>query len=581
MDRRQEAIFAADVVGYSRLMGVDEERTLQRLKALWEELVEPAIKLKNGRIIKWMGDGVLAAFSSAVDALECAVEIQETMPSREPELLGQDPLSLRIGINLGDVIVEGSDIFGDGVNLAARLEAAASSGGICISSTAYGAVLGKVGIEFLDGGLVTLKNIQKPVHVYYWPPTLRPDQIPLSAAKLRKVAQKPSVAVLPFVNMSGDGEQEYFVDGLTEDIIAALSRNRWYDVSSPKSTIAHKGQRVDPLEMARDLGVDFLLEGSVRKSGSRIRITAQLINARTSNHEWADRYDRELDDVFSVQDEITQRVASILSEAIWQSVAKTIEELEPAAYGPYEWCYSAIGLIHQLDPNSNELAKERLTKALELDPEVAMVHLGLGFCYLIEWALLGDVSGAALQKAHEHAEALRRLAPSDPHCYRLFSRIYTGMGKLKEAERCVDRALTLNPNDSDMILNKGQFLLQTGKFEDALSCFDTVLERHSETPHTVDIARLWKGLAWFFLGDCNTAVSILREISGLTYLKNLFLAGFLAAENEREESVSAANAALSLQPKLRLSILGVLNGFTDPEHRELLAGALRKAGIPD
>ena len=581
MERRQEAIFAADVVGYSKLMGSDEEGTLQRLKALWGELVEPTINRRNGRVIKWMGDGVLGSFSSATEAFNCALEIQKNMHKRDNDPVGREPLSLRIGINLGEVILEGGDIFGDGVNLAARLEAAASSGGICISSSLHDAIRNDTEEEFLDGGLVSLKNIKEPVHVFYWPSTLRPDQLPLAAAKLRKVTKKPSVAVLPFANRSSDADQDYFVEGLTGDIIEAVSRNRWYDVSSQTSTSAYKAQSGNMAEVAEHLGVDLILEGSMRKAGNRVRITAQLVDARSGHQEWAEHYDRDLDDIFSVQDEITQRVASVVGEAIWQSVSKNIEELEPAAYGPYEWCYSAIGLIHRLDPESNELAKERLTKALRLDPEVPVVHLGLGFCNLIEWALPGDATGKALQKAHEHAEALQRLSPNDAHGYRLFSRIYTGMGKIEEAKRCVDRAIKLNPNDSDMILNKGQFLLQMGEFADALGCFEAVLERHTETPHTVDIARLWKGLALFYIGNLAEAVSSLREIVGLTYLKNLFLAPVLAANGDRDDSVMAANNALALRPELRVSILGLVSGFKEPQHRELLATALRQAGIPE
>ncbi|RLA32007.1 MAG: hypothetical protein DRR11_09350, partial [Gammaproteobacteria bacterium] len=441
-------------------------------------------------------------------------------------------------------------------------------------------VNGKVDVEFHDGGEVSFKNIKEPTRVYYWAPEGLPQPALEAEAKSTDTRRKPAIAVLPLTNMSNDAEQEHFADGLTEDLITALSRKRWYDVAARNSTFAYKGQSVDVRNVGEHLGVDFILEGSVRKSGNRARITVQLINARSGNHEWADKFDRDLDDIFSVQDEITHRVSAILGERIWQSVVKEIDEIDEFDYGPFEWCFSAIGLIHQIDPVSNRLAHERLLKALAIDAEVAIVHLGLGFCYMIDWGLMGNNFDGSLEKAHEHAEIYQRLSPNDAHTYRLFSRVYTAMGRYDEAERCVERAISIDPDDSDLILNKGIFLQQTGKPLEACECFDAVLSSHDETPHTVDIARAWKGLALLVLEDYEQAVSVLQEVSGLNYLKNLFLSACYAALGDDQQAQVAISYVLQAIPELRVNDLGFCKGFRDAEVRDRIIQTYKRAGLP-
>src|SRR5438132_1199484 len=315
--RRLAAILAADVAGYSRLMGADEEGTLERLKALRRELLDPKIAEHKGRIIKTTGDGLLVEFASVVDAVRCAVAVQQAMPERNTGVGAESCIELRIGINLGDVIVEGNDLYGDGVNIAARIEALADAGGVFVSNTVHDHVRDRLPFLFEDLGEQQVKNIARPVRVYRVrdigaavksPST--PPQPPLP------LPDKPSIAVLPFANMSGDPEQEYFADGMVEEIITALSRIRWLFVIARNSSFTYKGQAVDVKRVGRELGVRYVLEGSVRKAGQRVRITAQLIEAETGTHLWADRFDGSLEDVFELQEQVAISVAGVIEPAL-------------------------------------------------------------------------------------------------------------------------------------------------------------------------------------------------------------------------------------------------------------------------
>jgi adenylate cyclase len=302
--RRLAAILAADVAGYSRLMGADEEGTLERLKALRRELLDPKIAEHRGRIIKTTGDGLLVEFASVVDAVRCAVAVQQAMPERDAGVGADNRIELRIGINLGDVIVEGDDLYGDGVNIAARIEALADAGGVFVSNTVLDQVRDRLPFVFEDLGEHHVKNITRPVHVYRVRDTGTAAKSPASPAL--PLPDKPSIAVLPFANMSGDPEQEYFADGMVEEIITALSRIRWLFVIARNSSFTYKGQAIDVKQVGRELGVRYVLEGSVRKAGGRVRITGQLIDALSGEQLWADRFDGSLEDVFDLQDKVAQ-----------------------------------------------------------------------------------------------------------------------------------------------------------------------------------------------------------------------------------------------------------------------------------
>ena len=579
MERRLAAILAADVVGYSRLMGADEAGTLARLKVLLKELVQPSITARKGRIVKLMGDGLLAEFPSVVEAVTCALDLQEEMAGREPDLPDDQRIRLRIGVNLGDVMVEGSDLYGDGVNLTARLEALAAPGGICISGTVYEHAKGKVALDFADLGEQSVKNIERPVHVFSWPKTAKGTSESQNAQPA--TSGKPSIAVLPFDNMSGHPDQEAFVDGLTEDIITALSRVRWYDVKARNSTFAYKGTSPDVRQVGKDLDAGYVLEGSVRKGGQSVRITAQLIETESGNHVWADRFDRALDDEFAVQDEIAQRVSSILGERVWQDIAKHIGQKQEKDYTAYDYAYSAIGMLHRLEPDEVAVARERFLTALELEPDVYTCRLGLGFCHLVEALYLGDFSGTAIDEAHEQALKLLEVAPDDAQTHRLLSRTYWSKGMRAESWQSVQRALRLNPNDGDIIANRGVYHLFMGEFEETHRWIDKVLEMHDETPHTVDIMHHWKSMASFGLGDYQGSLDQLGQISGLRFLKALFQAIAYAHLEDQAQASAGIKTVLEMRPCLRLSNLGFWQIFRRERDCQNFRDALLKAGLPE
>src|SRR5438094_8114325 len=338
VERRLTAILAADVSGYSRLMGRDEEGTLTALKVLRKSLIDPKIEHHRGRIVKTTGDGALVEFASAVDAVRCAIEIQQAMAERNAAIPEERRIEFRIGINVGDIIIDEGDIYGDGVNIADRVEARAAPGAICLSKSAYQHIKGKVTLDVIDMGEQQLKNIAQAVRVY----SVRLDGS--GSRPALALPEKPSIAVLPFQNMSGDPEQEYFSDGITEDVITALSRLHWFFVIARNSTFAYKGKGVDVKHLGRELGVRYVLEGSVRKSGQRVRITGQLVDAMTGNHIWAERYDRELVDIFTLQDEITASVTAAIEPKLL--AAEGIRGQNLSVGDLYAWDVVARALSH-------------------------------------------------------------------------------------------------------------------------------------------------------------------------------------------------------------------------------------------
>ena len=377
MQRRLTTILAADVVGYSRLMEQDEAGTMVRLRARRHEVLNPTVTRHGGRVFKVMGDGVLIEFASVVNAVQCAVELQKAMAARDADAPDGPPLQLRIGINLGDVIVEGSDLYGDGVNLAARLETIADPGGICVSGDVYRQVRSKLPLDFQDLGEQKVKNIVEPVHAYR---VLAEGAAPAAAAtpaaresprEAPARAAKTSIAVLPFANLSGDAEQEYFADGIVEDIITDLSRFSQLFVIARNSTFTYKGRAVDVRQVARELGVRYVLEGSVRKAGGRVRLTGQLIEAATGAHLWADRFDGGLEDVFELQDKITASVVGAIEPTlrkveIERARRKPVENLDA-----YDLYLRALPHVYAFRPAENSAALELLGRAIELDPGYA------------------------------------------------------------------------------------------------------------------------------------------------------------------------------------------------------------------
>jgi len=346
MARRLAAILAADVVGYSRLIGADEVGTLERLKSLRKDLVRPSITAHNGRIVKLMGDDLLAEFRSVVEAVQCAVDIQEKMMGRDADQPDEQRIKLRIGVNLGDVIVDGSDIYGDGVNAAARLETLAEPGGICVSGTVFDHVRGKLDLDFADLGEQRVKNIERPVQVYRINPAK--DQISKAASQSMAISlpDKPSIAVLPFTNMSGDPDQEYFADGMVEDIITTLSHMRWLFVIARNSSFIYKERAVDVKQVGRELGVRYVLEGSVRKAGNRVRISGQLIDATMGAHLWANRFDGALKDIFDLQDQMAESVVGAIAPRLEQAEIERAKRKPTESLDAYDYSLRGMADVH-------------------------------------------------------------------------------------------------------------------------------------------------------------------------------------------------------------------------------------------
>jgi len=377
VERRLAAILAGDVAGYSRLMGADEEGTLARLNAHRREFLEPKIAEYRGRIVKRTGDGILIEFASAVDAARCAAEIQRGMCERNESVELDTRIALRIGIHVGDVIIEEGDIFGDGVNIAARLEGIAEPGGICISDDVFRQVRGKIDVDFADAGDQQLKNIERPVRVYR-------AQLGKSVAKVEKTwvpSARPSIAVLPFQNMSGDPEQEYFADGMVDEIITGLSRIKWLPVVSRNSTFIYKGKPVAIKEIAEKLRVRYVLEGGVRKSGNRVRVTAQLIDAETDTHLWAEQYDRLLENVFALQDEISMCVVGAIEPSVRKAEIDRIKRQRPNTFDAYDLLLRSQQFVFAGMPKEAAKAIPLLEEAVKLEPDYSAAHAYLAWCF--------------------------------------------------------------------------------------------------------------------------------------------------------------------------------------------------------
>jgi len=446
VERRLAAILCADVVGYSRLMGADEEKTLADLKNHRRELIDPLIDQHRGRIFKTTGDGILIEFASVVDAVRCAVVVQQGMEDRNANLPASDRIRFRIGINLGDVMVDEGDMFGDGVNVAARLQEIAAPGEICVSASMREQVGEKLPIGFADLGEHGVKNIARPVRVYRVEKHAEPR--PAAADDRTRVPlafpeDRPSVAVLPFNNMSADAEQEYFVDGIVEDIITGLSRIRWLHVLARNSTFAYKGRAVDVKQLGRDLGARYVLEGSLRKAGNRVRITAQLIEATSGAHVWAERYDRALDDIFELQDEITVSLVGAIEPSLRQAEIERAKRKRPENLDAYDLYLRALQHAYVPMPGEADKALVLLDQALALDPEYPPAHATAAWCYEIRY-LRGGLHEANKAAALRHAHAAIEGGADDAGTLATAGFVIGLVAHdYKTAMEVIDRALTL------------------------------------------------------------------------------------------------------------------------------------------
>ena len=486
IERRLAAILAADVVGYSRLVGIDEEGILAALKGLRNSLIDRKIAEYRGRIVKNTGDGARVEFASAVDAVRCAVETQREMAARTINIPEDRRIAFRIGINIGDIVIEEGDIFGDGVNIAVRLESIAAPGGVCVSEDVYRQVRGKFDATFEDIGEQKLKNIMQPVRAY------RIRIVGSSAGASTgehstnlPLPDKPSIAVLAFQNMSGDVEQEYFADGIAEDIITALSKSRWLFVIARNSSFTYKGRSVDVKQIGRELGVRYVLEGSVRKSGNRMRITAQLIEAATGAHVWAERYDRELADIFAVQDEITGSVVNAIEPAMAQAEQQRVSVKPPDSLDAWEAYHRGLWHFLKQEPVENDQARPFFQRAIELDRGFAPGYYGLAMTHL--WDAVGYNTRPlqeSLSAARPLAQRAVNLDDADSMAHFALGHLFFLSGDAAGARYELDRAISINPNNAWAMADSGCLFGNNGMLSEALEGINKAMRASPHDPLT-------------------------------------------------------------------------------------------------
>ena len=581
-ERRLAAVVAADMVGYSRLMEVDETGTLARLKTHRIELIDPVIEKNRGRIIKTTGDGMLVEFHSVADAVLCAAEIQRRMARRNADVSPARWIQFRIGINLGDVIVEENDIFGDGVNVAARLEMLAEPGGICVS----GAVRDQVGnrlddIAFEDLGDQIVKNIARPIRVFRV--RLEPDATTApegakDAAAATTNAKKPSIAVLPLVNMSGDPEQEFFADGLTEDIITELSRFRDLLVISRNSTFVHKGKAVKVQEVAREFGVEYVLEGSVRKAGDRIRVTVQLIDAETDRHIWAERYDRELEDIFAIQDEMTRAIVATLPGRVEAATHDRAKRKPTDNMAAYECVLTAKVLHHRSTREDNAEAQRLLDRALALDPNYAHAHAWkacvLGQTWVYDWC---DDRDAIFEQVAAELEITLALDDNDSDVHRILAALNLNRDEHDKAAYHQERALALNPNYDLVVVQQGELLTWLGRPEEGIDWIKKAMRLNPYHPE-----RFWShlGRACYSAEKYAEAVEAFSRITRPDHTHHAFLAATFAQMGNAVAAAAHAAEVLKREPKFSVAAYLATQHYKREVDRIRHESGLLTAGLP-
>jgi len=483
MERRLAAILAADVVAYCRLMEQDEAATLAALRDRRKTILTPLVALHKGRIIKFMGDGVLVEFTSAVNAVQCAVELQQKMAEANVALDEDRAVVLRIGINLGDVVVEGEDLFGDGVNIAARLEAIAEPGTVCLSGTVFDQAKGKLKLDYQDLGPQLLKNIREPVQAYLVRSNAADDES-RSRPAAPALPAKPSMAVLPFDNLSGSPEQQYFSDGISEDLITELSRFRSLFVIARNSSFQYRGKAVDIKRVGRELGVRYVLEGSVQRSGGRVRVTAQLVDALSGNHLWAERYDRDLQDIFIVQDEVVQTIVSTLVPRLESEEFELAKRRAPQNLRAYDLWLHGNRSANLWTAEGNAAARRYFDEAKQLDPAFGRAYAGLAAA--IHWLSNypgWSSEGANLEQAIEYAHKAIDLDETDHLPHLTLAWIHQQRREFDISRLHLDRASLLNPNDAEALVHRGLVLTLQGEADAGLASAEAAIRRNPHHPN--------------------------------------------------------------------------------------------------
>ncbi len=618
LQRKLAAILYADVAGYSRLTGEDEEGTHRRLSA-YLDAIAAAIEGYRGKVLHYAGDAVLADFTTVSDALTCAAAIQEDLKARNQDLADDRKVQFRIGVNLGEVIADRGEIYGDGVNVAARLESLAKPGGICISGTVYDAIGNKLPLDYEFLGEQTVKNIDKPVRAYAarlsssatlpapmarvetsrrrglitggvvalvliaiaaiawltpWGPT---TQRPSKEGTVLSLPDRPSIAVLPFVNLSTDPQQEYFSDGITNDIITDLSKFSSLFVIASNSVFAYKGKAVKIQDVGRDLGVRYVLEGSVQKSGEQVRVNAQLIEATTGRHMWAERYERDLHDLFAVQDNIVQSIVGALAVKVAEVERERVMRKGTANLEAYDYVLRGRAYRSRITRSDNLEARKMFQRAIELDPNYDAAYTGLGWTYRVAvahgWTEFLD---EALQQSLDLAQhALRLQDSADAH--HLLGSIYLVRGQYDLASQELGHAIALNPNDSDSLAGLGQVMLYTGKTNEAVRAYETVLRFNPD----IDADKLYEfGIAYYLQAQYDKAVNTLErgKAKNPNYaFIHAVLAAAYAQAGRPADAAREAGMVRRLDPFFEVASFGTR--FRNPTDQAHIADGLRKAGL--
>ena len=585
MERRLAAIMATDVVGYSRLIRVDEEGTLAALKALRADLIDPKIAEHHGRIVKLMGDGMLAEFSSVVDAVHAAMETQQALANHNADVPADKVIELRIGINLGDVVIDGDDIQGDGVNVAARLESMAEPGGIYVSGMVYEGVRDRINTPFEDLGEQAVKNIDRPVRVWRWLAGVgaAPARQPVATEPL-PLPDKPSIAVLPFDNMSGDPDQEYFSDGISEDLTTALSRFDSLFVIARNSAFAYKGEVVDVKRVGRELGVRYILEGSVRRAGNRVRVNAQLIDVDGDRHVWAERFDRQMEDVFELQDDIVASIAATVGPEITLAEIERTRNKRPDALDTWDLYLRAASAYHAMTEETVAEAVSLLQKAIEAEPGFATAYALLGLCHA-HIAMHGWVKPAsqAFREARRLTEEAVRLSPPSPETNHSLAFVLTLIGEPERGIIAARRAIDLNPNHAEAYAILALALAFYGDME---GCLVACQQSARSNPRDARGSHLYNamGHAYFMLEDYEQAIEVSKKgyhQDPSVYGQTVTLAASYARLGKKVEAKHYVDELLQLIPRMNLRALRKNPMFIRSEHIEKLVEGMRLAGLPE
>ena len=578
--RKLTTIFYADVAGYTRLTEQDEQGTHDRVMELLD-FASVSIHENNGTVLRYTGDAILAEFFSVVSAVETAVGIQEELGSRNLGVVDDDKVQIRIGLNIGEVMEDRGEIFGDGVNLAARLESAAEPGGICISAAVHDQVSGKTTVTFSDGGKQIFKNIENPVGVYHW----KPESVDRKGISHDRKNARPSVAVLPFDNMSGDPDQEYFADGISEDSITALSKIRSFLVIARNSTFTYKGKAVDVKQVARDLEVRYVLEGSVRKVGNRVRITAQLIDAFTGHHIWAERYDRSLDDIFELQDEMTQTIAGAIEPELNAVERERASKHSPESLGAWELYQYALWNMWTWTESGIDQAIDTFQQVNSMDPEFAPAYAYLSYSLymrvILGWASDSD---ATLRQGLEQAERAIQCDNKDSVSYFAAGRIYMMLGHHDKSINAIRTALELNPSFAHAHHALGFVLTLAGELEEAKSAAIKAIQLSPRDP-AIWAFTVCHALTYLLEGDAESALEWANKTvqygKPTAYWGPAMLAACHAKLGHMDEAYRNVAKALEANSDISLAFIEKSLPTKFPGGLSVYLESLREAGLPE